>query len=168
MDKFKALQPAYKWAVGWIVLETLYILYWFISMFIIVFGTSSETQRAFHGFLAIHIVTLPAVLLYLIETRHKKKYWFVLWILLAGFFLDLYGIIDANVHFVQNVPIGTELSSRLVLAAAIIAPCISFLVVVWYIIVVMTDRSDVKKVKDVFGGEKQSYTTFADVKIKGW
>jgi hypothetical protein len=150
LEKFNSLEPAYKWGVVWLFLEALYILYWFIAMFIIVFGSSSEAQRTFHAFLAVHIVTLPAVLLYIMETRNKKRYYFVIWVLLAGFFLDLYGIIDANVHFSQSIPIGTDTSYRLVLAAAIIAPCISFLIIVWYITVLCMNSKKLEKTYQVF------------------
>lgn len=163
LEEFNNLETSYKWGLLWVLLECLYIAYWIIAMFIIVFDdNASAEQRTFHAFLAIHIVTLPAVLLYIIETRNKKKYWFVVWVLIASFFLDLYGIIDANLHLIKHIPIGGNTSFELIRAAAIIAPCISFLVIVWYIIVTCQTRLDVKKLKDVFGEQGKEYDPFKE------
>lgn len=165
-EEFNNLETSYKWGLLWVLLECIYIIYWVVAMFLIVFDDkASAEQRTFHAFLAIHIVTLPAVLLYIIETRHKRKYWFVVWVLLAGFFLDLYGIIDANLHLIKHVPIGGDTSFGLIRAAAIIAPCISFLIIVWYLIISCQGRLDAKKMNDLFPEQREEYKNL-DAKIK--
>jgi len=151
MELFKSLEPAYKWGVGLLLLELGHMLYWLATMIYLVAGTSSEGQRIFHAFLGIHIVTLPSVLLYIMESRNKKRYTFVIWIVLATFFLDMYGILDSNLYLKKSVLAGEETAFQMIQAASIIAPCISFLVVVWYLSILCMTYSDVKKLNLVFG-----------------
>lgn len=151
METFKSLEPAYKWGVGLLLLELGHMLYWLSTMIYLVASTSSEGQRIFHAFLGVHIVTLPSVLLYIMESRNKKRYMFVIWILLATFFLDLYGILDSNLHLKSAVLPGEETAFKLIQAASIIAPCISLLAVTWYLGILCMTYSNVKKLNLVFG-----------------
>lgn len=84
-----------KFGVFLLILELCYLVYWTGCMFWLVTTASDEHYRTFHAFQAIHMLTVPSVIVSILETR---PYWFMVCILLGTFFFDLYGVLDGVNH----------------------------------------------------------------------
>ena len=127
VKKFESLERVYRWGALWALLEFAYMLFWLGSMiYLVVNDNSIEAQRTFHAFLSIHMVTIPAILLYILETQNR--YWFLLWILFGTLFLDVYAVLDVFLHL-PRVP---ETAWNIECAGAVWTLAMSTLIVFWY------------------------------------
>jgi hypothetical protein len=138
LERWHRMATVFQVGVVLLFFEACYILYWLASMFFLVIGdNSSSSHKTFHALLAIHMVTIPIALLYVIESRKKTIYWYLMWVFLAGFFLDLFSLLEVALH-----PDGVAhpTAYNLQFAAAVWTVTMSSILVVWFGFVIAYQR----------------------------
>lgn len=135
LDKWAKLPAVFKVGVVMLFLEACYILYWLGSMIYLVIGdNSSSSHKTFHALLAIHMVTVPIALLYVIESHKRHIFRYLIWVFLAGAFLDLFALLEVTLH---PDDVAHPIAHRLEFAAAVWTFSMSCILVVWFVAVLL-------------------------------
>lgn len=138
------MKPIFQFAVLLLFLEVCYIVYWFGSMWYLMYH-GTERYRALHAFLAIHMVTVPIAIFYILEARKKKPVWFLLWVFIAAVFFDIFHLTDVDVHLDRSLATAFGIE----LAASIWITLMSGATTLWYTIVLYTGARDVDGEDDI-------------------
>lgn len=134
------MKPIFQFAVLLLFLEVCYICYWFGSMWYLMYN-GTERYRALHAFLAIHMVTVPIAIFYILEARKKKPLWFLLWVFIAAVFFDIFHLTDVAVHLDRSLATAFGIE----LAASIWTTIMSGTVMFWYMFVIYTGARENEK-----------------------
>jgi hypothetical protein len=122
-----------KFAKFLIVLELLFIVYWFTSQVYIIFSYDAPTNEKYRIaglFIGIHSLVSPAAILFVINSS-DKPHLSLLWIFIMTLLYDMIELFDVSQRLDQSiVPIAWNLQC----AAVIWTFILSSMEAIWYLI----------------------------------